>query len=352
MCVDFDLVAHHVDRGNISVQRHPTEPLRIFNYTQQCQWSKAWDDVTRTCRGLIVDDDDLIVARPFPKFFNLGEHADGSYAGPIDLIPPVTVFDKLDGSLGIAYRRPSDGRIAWATRGSFTSEQALWATAWWADHGDDAYMHQGEGRTVLGEIVYPANRIVVDYRGYEGIVLLATLRNDNGCQVIGTSVHQWPGRMVQRFEDVAHTALPSRPNTEGYVLLSGDALTRVKVKEDEYVRLHRILTGVSTKTIWEALAAGDSLDKIIDGVPDEFLAWVEQTADNLHAHYQGIEQAARDTLDRVKDLPTRKDQAAALADEPNKSLVFALLDGKDLAPRIWRLIRPAHELPFTKDIDA
>ncbi len=67
----------------ISIQQHPAFPLLIHNYTQSCQFEKAWNDLTVMCRGLITDLDGLIVARPFRKFFNLAEHnAEGSKLPP------------------------------------------------------------------------------------------------------------------------------------------------------------------------------------------------------------------------------------------------------------------------------
>ena len=112
--LDLADLEKHIDAGYVKATRHPTAPLTIYNYTNRAQFDRVWNDTTRTCRGLIVHDDDTIVARPFRKFFNHGE---------VDEIPggPVRVLDKLDGSMGVLYH-DGDG-WAIATRGSFTSEQ-------------------------------------------------------------------------------------------------------------------------------------------------------------------------------------------------------------------------------------
>ena len=52
----------------VGVQHHPSLPLRIFNYTQTAQFAQKWGGAIDFCRGLIVDDDNNIVARPFKKF--------------------------------------------------------------------------------------------------------------------------------------------------------------------------------------------------------------------------------------------------------------------------------------------
>lgn len=47
----------YIDSGLLAEKEHPTLPLLIYNYTQDCQFSRAWDEVTLMCRGLIVNKD-------------------------------------------------------------------------------------------------------------------------------------------------------------------------------------------------------------------------------------------------------------------------------------------------------
>lgn len=357
--LDVELLAKHLDDGNIGMQRHPTEPLRILNYTARCQYNGAWDEVTRACRGLIVDDDDGVRARPFPKFHNLHEHAEGSAAGTIELAPPLLVIDKLDGSLGIAYRRPSDNRIAWSTRGSFVSDQAKWATEWWA--GNLPVEHY----TYLAEIIYPDNRIVVDYGDQANLTLLAVLDIASGKQLAPIHptdsepiLETWPFGVVDTFgatADLGTIDRNARPDAEGYVVLSADHLTRVKLKADEYMRLHKLLTGVSNRTIWELLANGKSLASLIDRVPDEFADWLKATAADLQQQHAALTAAvAAEYQEAITACPVRRredrgDFARAIANSPNRSLLFALLDGKPTSPLVWKLIKPERALPYTVD---
>ena len=145
--------------GQVTERYHPTLPLRIYNYSAEVQYSNRWNDVTLNCRGLILDEDYNIVARPWKKFFNLGQ-----VDLPIQLTDSVEIMDKADGSLGILYPvvHPDGFDVNWAiaTRGSFASEQAIHATAVW----NDKYSHllPEAGLTFLYEIVYPANRIVLN----------------------------------------------------------------------------------------------------------------------------------------------------------------------------------------------
>jgi hypothetical protein len=64
----------------------------MYNYTEACQYTAAWTPVTLACRGLVVDADGRIVARPFAKFFNHSE----SHAPRFDPVAAVVVTDKSD----------------------------------------------------------------------------------------------------------------------------------------------------------------------------------------------------------------------------------------------------------------
>jgi len=355
---DPELLAAHVEAGNIGTQRHPTEPLRIYNYTQRCQFTGAWDAVTQACRGLIVDDDDRIVARPFPKFHNLHEHGAEAAAGAVNLVPPLRVFDKLDGSLGIAYRRPSDGELAWATRGSFTSAQAEWATRWWSENHDGCTVL--DGFTYLAEIIYPLNRIVVDYGDREGLTLLAVLANGTGTQVyplLTTDAADWvwPGPVVDVFdsvEDVAELDRNARPDSEGYVVLSGDGLTRVKLKADEYMRLHKIITGASSVTVWERLRNGDPLDVLYEQVPDEFAGWARQQVADITAAFDRVWNQAHAEHDAIAHLlPDRKLYAAQAVQSEHRAILFKLADGKPCDDLVWRQVKPERTLPYFVDAE-
>jgi hypothetical protein len=140
-----------VDEGYISVRQHPTAPLYIYNYTAKAQYEGVWNHATLTCRGIITDSAGTILGRPFAKFFNLEQ---------LEQLPnePFEVYEKLDGSLGILYWLGDEPYIA--TRGSFESPQAQVATQLLRTYDLSALDRR---LTYLFEIIYPENRIVVNY---------------------------------------------------------------------------------------------------------------------------------------------------------------------------------------------
>ncbi len=91
----------------------------------------------------------------------------------------------------------------------------------------------------------------------------------------------------------------------------------------------------------------------MERVPDEFYQWVKLTKENLEILFATDLEMYTEEYNIVKQLPTRKEQALAIAhnDPTCRSVVFALLDGKDPAPIIWKNLRPEYAKPFRKDID-
>lgn len=344
--IDWDNVQRMVDQKYISVQKHPTEDLYIYNYTQKAQFDNVWNNETLQCRGLIADAGKKIIARPFRKFFNLQEAIDKGEQIPLE---EFTVQDKFDGSLGILYWIGEKPFLA--TRGSFTSDQAkvgtelLWGDRNWFEDLKKEY-------TYLFEIIYPENRIVVDYKGLRQTVLLAVINTVTGeeldiydeCAGFAFAGHK---------EDIKdYKTLPTKENAEGYVIRFKNG-QRYKVKFDEYVRLHRLVTGVNARRIWDMLRNNQPMDELLERVPDEFFSWVKKTRDNMVGEFKITEHVCKIAVDVVKRLPTRKEQADYIVTQGKYAgIMFRMLDGKDYADGIWKLLRPKHEVPFKVDLDA
>jgi RNA ligase len=339
-----------LDAGLVRAQTHPALPLTIYNYSEKCAFEGIWSETTLACRGLIADGSGAVVARPYLKFFNHGQPG----APTLSLETAVEVTDKADGSLGIIYPTP-DG-YAVATRGSFTSDQAVRATAilrrryaGWVPPTD---------HTVLVEIVYPENRIVIDYEGMEDLILLGAVHVPSGRTLPPAQV-SWPGPVVESFAYAtfgAALAAPARPNREGLVVHVPATGARVKLKYEEYLRLHKIVTGLTSRTIWEALVAGQSIASICEPLPDEFHGWAQDVAARLQQEVDDVvvrvEKVFQAIVGGLGERYSRKDFALIAAKHELRGYLFARLDGKDLRPAIWQQIKPeAGETPHGKAFD-
>jgi RNA ligase len=351
--LDLDLLVKMEDENFVRAQVHPTEPLMIFNYTERAMHQRVWNDVTHACRGLIYNTDTQeVVARPFPKFFNYGEHDEGT----LDLDAEVFVTDKLDGSLGILYREPASGLWSIATRGSFTSEQAVHATELWRRKYDARWTHL-RGVTELFEIIYPENRIVLDYGDTDDLFHLGTVEIETGQSYPPRTYGVTPSAEdfwleIETLRDAL--AMPPRPNAEGVVVhfVSGPMCDkRVKIKQDAYVKLHRIITGMNARTVWEALGEGKTADELCEGIPEEFWPWIHEVSGELQAKAEDIRQAAEREYSRVLAVTggaaSRKEFAMMAQQSEYRGLLFLLLDERDIRPQIWKSIKPSADRALT-----
>lgn len=330
----------------ITKRKHPTEDLWIYNYSPAAQslgidkWSPALCD----CRGLILDEAGEVVGRPFSKFWN--------YEQVEKQIPyhlPHTVWEKLDGSLGILFRWK--GILHVATRGSFESEQARWAENFLKNHLTIEYGRRWippEGHTFLVEIIFPENRIVVDYGPRQDLILLAVMHNDGVEDLATFYASNLPKARRLPPDTVSFAIQPmSRPNEEGYVLRWANGF-RAKVKFAEYVRLHRLITQVSTRSIWELLRTGKSLTDLIERVPNDFRDWVVQQSVLLSCKHRDILQWV-DFAFRTRPCEGRKEFALWASKQDYPSLLFAKLDKKPIDDLIWRMIEPKWSTPFRRE---
>lgn len=321
-----------IEQRYISVREHPAVPLYILSYTAKTQFDRMWNEATRQCRGLILDADGNLVSRPFRKFFNLGEMGDVPKA-------PCLAWEKYDGSLGVSYY--VDGRWAIASRGSFTSDQALRATAMLEDTYASAMGRMNPRYTYLFEIIYPDNRIVVDYGDREELRLLAVVDTKTGDELmppeIGFPVAECHGEVDNPWD----LLLNNRPNAEGFVLHWPDMRLRLKVKHDEYLRLHRVVTGFSLKALWGLLRDGGraGVESLAEQGTTGFRGWVMENSLDLLERHAAICEAARRSFAEVP-AAGRKEQALVIQKMENPHLLFAMLDGEPWERMAWDMVKP------------
>ncbi len=380
--------------GLLHKQTHPTLDLTIWNYSPKVQYEKLWDDITIQCRGLVTNSKGEIIARPFKKFFNYEEHK------PED-IPneDYVVYEKMDGSLGIlfyyeevlsderryniwfnnnyetgmerffdpnnlpdydnSYYEPTPktkGEWIMATRGSFTSPQAIKGKEILDAKYDIGSLRKDN--TYLFEIIYPENRIVVDYGDEEKLVVLAVIHTETGDELpdstvffmqeggfeVVTTYKTWGEGYDLLKEEISN-------DREGYVIRFKSGF-RMKIKGEEYKRLHKILTGISSRDIWGLLKDHKSFDEIIKDVPDEFYGWVDKTAEDLIKQYENIEKkslADFATIIKSCNIEDRKSFALEAIKCENSSILFSMLNKKDYSNIIWKIIYPTYSKPFKNE---
>lgn len=353
MKIDFKKFKELEVEGYLRCQTNTTGKLYIWNYSAKTQIEQLWTPETLLARGLITTEEGIIVKRPFSKFFNYSEHAQ-------DFLPDVPVgedfeiFEKADGSLGILYSCDYGHRIA--SRGSFTSEQSVRATTIF----QEKYSHCrfDPNITYLFEIIYPENRIVVDYGETEDLILLAMIDTESGMDLPLPDQSSVPYPVVKTWKD--GTSLESLmeekvDNFEGWVIRFESGL-RVKVKLEEYVRIHRIVTNLNNRRVWEALSTDIPLDLWLESVPDEFYSWALGVAKDLKDKFKELESLVTRRFREIEnsfgdESWSRKDFALKARNTSEISaILFAMLDCRPYSDMIWKKIRPEVVItPFKED---
>jgi RNA ligase len=398
------LEGYHYD-GLLLKQTHPTLDLTIWNYSPKVQYEGLWDDITMQCRGLVTNSNGDVVARPFKKFFNYEEHK------PEDLPNEYfEVYEKMDGSLGILfyyekeltdeeryniwfnnnyetgmerffipeelpdfdneYYEPTPktkGEWVLATRGSFTSPQSIKGRELLEKYD---YNKLHKDYTYLFEIIYPENRIVCVY-DFEDLILLGMIHTKTGNEVNIHNINNEDTRLSNMLSNLGikivtlyktwgegYDILKQEisKDREGYVIRFRNGF-RMKIKGVEYVRLHRIITNISNRDIWEYLKEGKSFDEMLDKVPDEFYEWVRHTKNDLTTQYETLEREYQWIFNKIRNVYfethqkefNRREFAELTQRYKHSGLLFNMLDGKDYSQQIWKLIYPSYSKPFKKD---
>lgn len=328
--------------------------LVLYNYSDQCTYDRAWNETTLSARGIVFDTrTGRRVAMPFPKFFNLGEMPETR----LENLPneSYVVTEKMDGSLGIIYHH--DGRWRVNTRGSFNSEQAQRAEEILKRHRMDEVPTE---LTLLVEIIYPENKIVVNYGDQEKLTLLGAINRETG-EELGRKtmdlVHRDTGmELVKEFnytiEEMIELQKTIPKDEEGFVVRYESGL-RVKLKGDEYFKVHKLISQMSPISFWESMEEGVVKIDYLTELPEEYRKEAEEITFLIEASYVTVLTEIKWSVDNMlkeigfgcsKTNEYKKKIGLYIKDKNplHASAIFPFMLGNDVAfdKYIMKTIRP------------
>lgn len=336
-----DVLPHIEDRPEIIVVEK--DGYSVINYVISTPelWafpvSTLKGQIIRECRGLIFDDEGYLMSRPFHKFFNVGEKEE-TLPNNLDFSWN-RVYEKLDGSM----IRPIvvNNTIRLATKMGIT-DTSIQCENWLqadAQRAENYYTYirwcLSRGRTPIFEWVSRDNRIVVNYD--ESNLILTAVRD------ILTGVYQYYFEMVEfsnlvpivrrydSLENISDFLAMAKAETgnEGYVIEFEDG-HRVKVKTDEYSRLHKLKEHVQQPRHVVALILDEKIDDIKAGLDAVDLKKVE----DLETDFWNSFQRRVDEIDAAwektqKQYSDKKDFAINTDMEVSmRKFMFAKFSGK------------------------
>jgi hypothetical protein len=402
-----ELLVQHLNNGVVETRRHNTLPLTIWCYSKKATYDSIWDEVTCKTRGLITHaHTGEIVARPFEKFFNINTSflPETSFASLAKEPYPPFIQDKLDGSMGTYWSY--QGQYGIATKGSFHSEQAEWATKFlhehYRTHGTHYWM--APWTPVFEIICQSVQHHVCHYEPQEDnrLVLIGMCNRRSGEEIMGKFLEHQGKINGLPVAEVAYTTanckflehqgkingLPvaevayttanwggeynnlsilkgvqqhSRPNREGWVMSwtrNGKPALKVKVKHEEFLRLQKIAHYTTPKVVFEYCRLGNWAE--INEVVRLSSAWlssqVKEWVTNYQREYDRINEAARYVVSMALiSCTTRKEYAAYFHQEHVKTLAsvcFNILDEKDYKKSVWDLVEPMVKLQKFSEVEA
>jgi RNA ligase len=334
MKYNIEVLNDYLSKGLLVRQDHPSLPLYIWNYSRTAQYERIWDAITTNMRATVTDHDGNVVARSFEKFFNYEELAEFPDV-------PYKLFEKMDGSLILLFNY--NGEWIVSSKGSFTSEQALKATEILKNHYLECLpMHL----TYSFELIGRSNQIVVDYGPEDRLVMLAAFNKKGGeyhisefadCGIELVGEHKiWNGDWNAIKNEIAD-------NREGYVVRFDNGF-RMKIKGETYIKLHKIMTSLSTVDIWEHLK-DDRMEELLAIIPDEMDSWVKEIVKDLVVRYENIEKEYQwiyKILLRADNSDDRKVFAEMAVRYNHPTILFSMLDGKTYNEYIWKSLKPKY----------
>lgn len=287
--MEYDLLEFEKRVEEGFLRKSEKDDLVLYGYTDRCTFDRAWDEYTRVARGLILNKETgKVVAKPFPKFFNLGEMEETFLTNLPNL--SYEVFEKVDGSLGIVFNYNDEWHVC--TRGSFYSEQAVMAKEILKKY-DLSSLDQDT--TLLVEIIYPKNKIIVNYGNSSELVILGAFSRKHGhehdydlIQYLSRSIGMRSAKKYDYTIEQMITLQETMPkDEEGFVVKFSNGL-RLKIKGKEYLRIAKLMSSLSPIALWETMKNGKVDTFYLQQLPEELRADYEPYVLELERQYKEV----------------------------------------------------------------
>ena len=318
--ISLDDVLPHI-KGYDEFKVTKKDRYTVVNYTHQTP--ETFDNpetlggqIRRECRGLIFDNEHgEIIRRSFEKFFNYKERPETQ---TIDLTQPHIILEKVDGSMvtpistaGLEEANCIDS-MRLATKMGITSV-AMQAETWAADkqnYQDFFVFCESDLQTPIFEWVSPDNRIVLDYPE-PNLILLAIRDMETGVykshDYLKEVSEEYNIPLVKTIDfdgdfDSFYKNIKAAEDCEGVVIAFEDG-HRVKIKADQYVRIHRVVEKVKYSRNILAAIIDNELDDIMPILNDSIRKDVEDYSESFWNIFESKCEYFKQAIDFIQTNP-------------------------------------------------
>jgi len=327
--------------------------LVCFKYGIEADFS---DPLVCEARGIIIDvKHQMVVCRPFDKFFNVQEQ----YAADIDW-NTAKVLEKIDGSLIKLYWY--NGKWTFATSSTCDATEASVAGYKGVTYRDiiaraDNYSRipfddLNKNRTYLFELVSPMTQVVIRY-DKTSLYYLASFDNMTGEEVDVDLFEEFKrprSYPLKTIDECISAAMELNRDSEedikdeGFVVVDGQH-RRIKIKSPAYIALHRAVTNkvFTVKRMTELYQQGADLVKLAKDFPGEahiikYYDWqfeevrhnINEMAGYARALYEEYDHDRRAVASVIKDSPYAWAGFAAIGNDKSVEELMQVLSHSKL----------------------
>lgn len=290
--------------------------LKVVKYQNKVFYNNLWNahPLLKECRGLVLDQENNIVAHPFTKVFNIGENGTTFPKFPFSLV------DKKNGFLGVLSRY--DGEHLFSTTGSIDSEfVTMWKDMFMQNTDiNSTDLHMLTNRvTLMFEVCHPNDPHII--KEEIGIYLIGA-RSKAGRMLLESeldaiaSLFAWKRpkwRMVYNQEEL--DKLLSGCKHEGYMVRDFDGNIVAKAKSSHYLGMKFLARCSKNKADKLYNASVETLFSI--GLEEEFVPVVEAIK-SAYTQEEWLSMSEQNRLTFIVSYLDTKDKLSLL--NANKSV--------------------------------
>ena len=349
---DLNILERYVSEGLL--RKAEDENLVQYNYSDYCNNSGCWDDITLFNRGNIYEKSTgKLIAKSLPKFMNFSQLTQEDQHYFLDHKKLITT-EKKDGCLGILYMYNNEIRCN--SRGAFNNyvtdkiKQLLPKYTML-----DVIL---KFNTLIVEVISPETKIICDYGNKQELYLLTAYSNldweeysNNQLDELSNIIRMpRPKKCYLGWQGLFKWQQEQDYTEEGFVVCIEDkqygSYKRVKIKSNDYIRVSRIMAGLSKYKIWKIMKNDleqntQILKQYFSNLPDEIVIEAEQYKKELQEEYNKIQELVNQEFEKTKDIPIEK-LYKYFEENPceYKGCIYNLRNGKDISKIIIKFIEP------------
>lgn len=248
---NLDLLKKYADETFICYEKHPTADRYIFGYYSGDFKPIVWNEMTKHCRGMILDGMGKVVEHPFMKFWTFKQYLSKDTIllndNQIMKLPhgKFKIMEKIDGTMCTLYWINNQPYLA--TQRSFTNPKAVEATKILYDKYKHVFQRFDRNYTYIFEAVYPESNVLIDYGSTRDLFLIGKVNKKTGkpCDIedIGFPMAKDYTKEYGHVIDFNELISLNLPNHEGFVIYLANG-NMIKLKFPWYQEAHRILDSI------------------------------------------------------------------------------------------------------------